>query len=186
MMTNRRPCSAAEAPDVTVAVLNEFLSAFDELAQQHGLRPIRITGDSYLVVGGLPVPRPDHVQAIANMALDMLDRVAGLNQQHGWAVGFRIGLNSGPAMAAVVGRLRFTYDVWSDTVNIASRMESSGASGRIQVTEGTYRRLALTHRFECRGQIDIKGKGPMTTYFLIGRRSNGVSSGSGASRMVPD
>src|SRR5213078_179429 len=109
--------SAAEAPDVTVAVLNEFLSAFDELAQQHGLRPIRITGDSYLVVGGLPVPRPDHAQAIANMA-----------------VGFRIGLNSGPAMAAVVGRLRFTYDVWSDTVNTASRMESSGTAGRIQVT----------------------------------------------------
>jgi adenylate cyclase len=168
--------SAAEAPDVTVAVLNEFLSAFDELAQQHGLRPIRITGDSYLIVGGLPVPRPDHAQAIANMALDMLDRIAGLNQQHGWAIGFRIGLNSGPAMAAVVGRLRFTYDVWSDTVNTASRMESSGTAGRIQVTEETYRRLTQTHTFERRGQIDIKGKGPMTTYFLIGRQQGGASS----------
>ena len=173
--------SAAESPDVTVAVLNEFLTAFDGLAQQHGLRPIRITGDSYLVVGGLPVPRPDHAQAIANMALDMLDRVSELNQQHGWAVGFRIGINSGPAMAAVVGRHRFTYDVWSDAVNTASRMESSGAPGRIQVTEGTYRRLALTHRLECRGQIDIKGKGPMTTYFLIGRQSNGVPSNDTAS-----
>ena len=171
--------SAAEAPDVTVAVLNEFLSAFDELAQQHRLRPIRITGDSYLVVGGLPVPRPDHAQAIANMALDMLDRVAGLNQQHGWAVGFRIGLNSGPAMAAVVGRFRFTYDVWSDTVNTASRMESSGTAGRIQVTEEIYRRLTLTHTFERRGQIDIKGKGPMTTYFLIGRHGNGARTESG-------
>ena len=169
--------SATEAPDVTVAVLNEFLSAFDELAQQHGLRPIRITGDSYLVVGGLPVPRPDHAQAIANMALDMLDRINRLNQQHGWAVGFRIGLNSGPAMAAVVGRLRFTYDVWSDTVNTASRMESSGTAGRIQVTEEIYGRLTLTHTFERRGQIEIKGKGPMTTYFLIGRQSNGVPSG---------
>jgi len=169
--------SAAEAPDVTVAVLNEFLGAFDELAQQHGLRPIRITGDSYLVVGGLPVPRPDHAQAIANMALDMLERVAGLNQQHGWAVGFRIGLNSGPAMAAVVGRLRFTYDVWSDTVNTASRMESSGTPGRIQVTEEIYRRLTVTHTFERRGQIEIKGKGPMTTYFLIGRQSISVPSG---------
>jgi guanylate cyclase len=161
--------SAVEPPDVTVAVLNEFLSCFDELAQQHGLRPIRTMGDSYLVVGGLPVPRPDHAQAVANMALDMLENVNGLNQQHGWAVGFRIGLNSGPAMAAVVGRHRFTYDVWSDTVNTASRMESSGESGRIQVTEETYRRLSLTHRFECRGQIDIKGKGLMTTYFLIGK-----------------
>lgn len=163
--------SAAEAPDVTVAVLNEFLSTFDELAQQHGLRPIRTTGDSYLVVGGLPVPRPDHAEAVANMALDMLDGVNRLNQQHGWAVGFRIGVNSGPAMAAVVGRHRFTYDIWSDTVNTASRMESSGVPGRIQVTEDTQRRLSMTHRFECRGQIDVKGKGPMTTYFLIGRQS---------------
>src|SRR5207249_5337238 len=169
--------SAAEAPDVTVAVLNEFLSAFDGLAQQHGLRPIRITGDSYLCVRGLPVPRPDHAQAIADMALDMLDRIAGLNQQHGWAVGFRIGLNSGPAMAAVVGRFRFTYDVWSDTVNTASRMESSGTAGRIQVTEEIYRRLTLTHTFERRGQIDIKGKGLMTTYFLIGRHGNGAPNG---------
>jgi len=83
-------------------------------------------------------------------------------------------------MAAVVGRHRFTYDVWSDTVNTASRMESSGAPGRIQVTEETYRRLSLTHRFECRGQIDVKGKGAMTTYFLIGRQQGGASS------MVPD
>src|SRR5438270_13389502 len=178
--------SASEPPAVTLAVLNDILGTFDELAQHPDLRPIRTMGDSYLVVGGLPVPRPDHAQAIADMALDMLDRVDALNQQHGWAVAFRIGVNSGPAMAAVVGRHRFTYDVWSDTVNTASRMESSGAAGRIQVTEETYRRLSMTHQFECRGQIDIKGKGPMTTYFLIGRRSNGVPSGSGASRMVPD
>ncbi|TMG20493.1 MAG: adenylate/guanylate cyclase domain-containing protein, partial [Chloroflexi bacterium] len=100
---------------------------------------------------------------------DMLDGVNELNERHGWAVRFRIGVNSGPAMAAVVGRHRFAYDIWSDTVNTASRMESSGAPGRIQVTEETYRRLSPTHRFECRGQIDIKGKGPMTTYFLIGQ-----------------
>src|SRR6202022_4730491 len=172
-------------PDVTVAVLNEFLSSFDELAQQHGLRPIRTMGDSYLVVGGLPVPMPDHAQAVANMALDMLDGINGLNQQHGWAVGFRIGVNSGPAMAAVVGRHRFTYDVWSDTVNTASRMESSGAPGRIQVTEETYRRLSLTHTFECRGEVDIKGKGPMTTYFLVGRRREIAVAQGGASSMVP-
>src|SRR5256712_9666460 len=166
--------SAAEAPDVTVAVLNEFLSTFDELAQHHGLRPIRTTGDSYLVVGGLPLPRSDHAQAVANMALDMLDGVNRLNEQHGWVVGFRIGVNSGPVMAAVVRRHRFTYDGWSDTVNTASRMESNGAPGRNQVTEETHSRLALTHRFERRVQIDIKGKGPMTTYFLIGRQSEGT------------
>ncbi|TMD15302.1 MAG: adenylate/guanylate cyclase domain-containing protein [Chloroflexi bacterium] len=164
--------SAGESPEVTVGVLNEFLSAFDELAQRHGLRPIRTTGDSYLVVGGLPVAKPDHAEAVANMALDMLDNVDGLNRLHGWAVSFRIGVNSGPAMAAVVGRHRFTYDVWSDTVNTASRMESSGVPGRIQVTEETYRRLSATYEFECRGELDIKGKGRMRTYFLIGRLLN--------------
>ena len=163
--------SARQSPDVTVGVLNEFLTAFDELAEQHGLRPIRITGDSYLVVGGLPVAKPDHAEAVANMALDMLDKVERLNRLRGWAVSFRIGINSGPAMAAVVGRYRFTYDIWSDAVNTASRMESSGVPGRIQVTEETYRRLIATYEFECRGEIDVKGKGMMRTYFLIGRLS---------------
>jgi class 3 adenylate cyclase len=146
------------------------------LARQHGLRPIRTTGDSYLVVGGLPVPRSDHAQAIPDMALGMLDRVSALNLLHRWAVAFRIGVNCGPAMAAVVGRHRFTYDIWSDTVITASRMESSGAAGRIQVTEEMYRRLRLTHTFERRGQVEIKGKGPMMTYFLMGRQQGGASS----------
>ena len=162
--------SAAESPEVTVGVLNEFLTSFDNLAERHGLRPIRTTGDSYLVVGGLPVPRPDHAEAVADMALDMLAEVNVLNQRHEWAVNFRIGVNTGPAMAAVVGHHRFTYDVWSDAVNTASRMESSGVPGRIQVTEETYRRLCARYTFEPRGQIEVKGKGSMTTYFLVGRQ----------------
>jgi adenylate cyclase len=162
--------SAAESPEVTVGVLNEFLTAFDNLAERHGLRPIRTTGDSYLVVGGLPVPRADHAEAVADMALDMLAEVNTLNQRHDWAVSFRIGVNTGPAMAAVVGHYRFTYDVWSDAVNTASRMESSGSPGRIQVTEETYRRLCARYTFEPRGQVEVKGKGPMTTYFLVGRQ----------------
>ena len=166
--------SAAESPDVTVGVLNEFLTAFDNLAERHGLRPIRTTGDSYLVVGGLPVPRADHAEAVADMALDILAEVNALNQRHEWAVSFRIGVNTGPAMAAVVGHYRFTYDVWSDAVNTASRMESTGAPGRIQVTEETYRRLCTTYTFEPRGQIEVKGKGPMNTYFLLGRQSDAV------------
>jgi guanylate cyclase len=161
--------SAAESPEVTVAVLNEFLTAFDGLAERHGLRPIRTMGDSYLVVGGLPVPRADHAEAIADMALDMLQEVSVLNQRHGWDVSFRVGVNSGPAMAAVVGHHRFTYDVWSDAVNTASRMESSSVPGRIQVTEETYRRLGAKYSFEPRGAIEVKGKGLMTTYFLLGR-----------------
>ncbi len=162
--------SAVESPDVTVSILNEFLTAFDGLAQRHGLRPIRTTGDSYLVVGGLPVPRPDHAEAMAGMALDMLDVIKSLNQRHAWNVSFRLGMNVGPAMAAVVGYHRFTYDVWSDTVNTASRMESSGVPDRIQVTEEVYRRLATKFILEPRGTIDIKGKGPMPTYFLLARR----------------
>jgi class 3 adenylate cyclase len=163
--------SAVESPEVTVGVLNEFLTTFDNLAQRHGLRPIRTTGDSYLVVGGLPVPRADHAEAVADMALDMLAEVNALNLRYAWAVTFRIGVNTGPAMAAVVGHHRFTYDVWSDAVNTASRMESSGVPGRIQVTEETYRRLCDRYTFEPRGQIEVKGKGPMTTYFLVGRQA---------------
>src|SRR5919204_677441 len=161
--------SALESPDVTVAVLNEFLTAFDSLAQAHGLRPIRTMGDSYLVVGGLPVERPDHAEAIADMALDMLQEIEAINRRRGWNVSFRIGVNIGPAMAAVVGHHRFTYDVWSDAVNTASRMESSGVPNRIQVTESTYRRLGAKYSFEPRGAIEVKGKGLMTTYFLLGR-----------------
>ena len=162
--------SATEPPEVTVALLNAFLTAFDRLAQHHGLRPIRTMGDSYLVVGGLPVPRTDHAEAIADMALDMLEEVIVLNREHAWDRSFRVGVNTGPAMAAVVGHHRFTYDVWSDAVNTASRMESSGVPGRIQVTEDTYRRLRARYSFEPRGVIEVKGKGQMMTYFLLGRR----------------
>jgi class 3 adenylate cyclase len=135
-------------------------------------------GDSYLVVGGLPVPRADHAEAIADMALDMLEEVRALNQRHGWDVSFRVGVNSGPAMAAVVGHHRFTYDVWSDAVNTASRMESMSVPGRIQVTEETHRRLGARYSFEPRGTIEVKGKGLMTTYFLLGRpRCGAIRSG---------
>jgi adenylate cyclase len=161
--------SATEEPEETVAVLNEFLSAFDVLAAHLGLRPIRTLGDSYVVVAGVPVPRQDHCEAIAEMALGMMDAVARLNQANGWDIQFRIGINTGPAIAAVVGRHRFTYDVWSDAVNTASRMESSGVPGQIQVTQATYDRLRDRYRFEARGQIDVKGKGLLSTYFLVGR-----------------
>jgi guanylate cyclase len=162
--------SAAEPPEVTVTTLNEFFSAFDLLASGLGLRPIRTTGDCYLVVGGLPVPTDGHCEAIAEMALGMLQVIDALNRRHGWDVNFRIGINTGPAMAAVVGRHRFAYDVWSDAVNTASRMETTGVPGRIQVTEATYLRLRSKYRFEPRGELDVKGKGRMKTFFLIGPR----------------
>jgi class 3 adenylate cyclase len=164
--------SADEDPEATVAVLNEFLSTFDILAEQHGVRPIRTMGDSYLAVSGMPAPRPDHCEAMADTALAMLDSIARLNADRGWAVNFRIGMNSGSAIAAVVGRRRFTYDVWSDCVNIASRMESTGVPGRIQVTDEVQARLRDRYRFECRGEVEVKGKGKMTTYFLLGRATS--------------
>jgi adenylate cyclase len=102
----------------------------------------------------------------------MLDSIARLNADRGWAVNFRIGMNSGSAIAAVVGRRRFTYDVWSDCVNIASRMESTGVPGRIQVTDEVQARLRDRYRFECRGEVEVKGKGKMTTYFLLGRATS--------------
>jgi adenylate cyclase len=161
--------STTEAPENTVVVLNEFLSAFDLLAERHRVRPIRTMGDSYLAVSGVPLPRPDACEAIADMALDMLEAIDGVNRERGWNLSFRIGVNIGPAMAAVVGRRRFTYDVWSDAVNTASRMESTGVAGRVQVTEATYGRLRHKYTFEPRGEIEVKGKGRMHTYFLTGR-----------------
>ena len=161
--------SANEPPEQTVAMLNEFLSGFDGLATRLGLRPIRTLGDSYVAVAGVPVPRSDHCEAIADMALGMMREVDRLNRANGWDVSFRIGINTGPAIAAVVGRHRFTYDVWSDAVNLASRMESTGVPGRIHVSETMYRRLRANYAFESRGEIDVKGKGLMSTYFLLGR-----------------
>jgi len=176
--------SAHETPAETVAVLNEVFSVFDGLVSRYGLEKIRTIGDSYMVAAGVPVARPDHAQAICAMALDLRREVARLNSEHDWDLSFRIGINSGPAVAGIVGREKFHYDLWGDTVNIASRMESHGLPDQIQVTESVYERLKDDFAFERRGFIDVKGKGATLTYLLVGRvgdHSDGESLMAGKS-----
>jgi len=161
--------SAHESPAATVSVLNEVFSAFDELVRRYGLEKIRTIGDSYMVAAGVPVARPDHTHAICAMALDLRREVVRLNSSHGWDLSFRIGINCGPAVAGIVGREKFHYDLWGDTVNVASRMESHGIADQIQVTEAVYERTKTEFVFQPRGLVDVKGKGPTLTYLLVGR-----------------
>ena len=153
-----------------VALLNRLFSTFDRLADRHGLEKIKTIGDAYMAVAGLPVPRADHVEAIADMALDALDAMGTFNREGGYAFELRIGIHTGPVVAGVIGLQRFIYDLWGDTVNIASRMESQGINGRIQVSDAVRGRLGDRYRLEERGTIEVKGIGPMRTWFLVGRR----------------
>jgi adenylate cyclase len=156
-------------PAQVVATLNELFSAFDELAQRHGLEKIKTIGDAYMVAGGLPNPRPDHAQAIAEMALAMQAEVTRRTDPSGQPLAVRIGIDTGPVEAGVIGTAKFSYDLWGDTVNTASRMESHGIAGCIQVTERTYQRLRDGYRFQRRGPIPVRGKGEMVTFLLVGR-----------------
>lgn len=162
--------SARIPPSQLVGVLNDIFSAFDHLADKYGLEKIKTIGDAYMVCGGLPVPRADHAVAIAEMALDMQHEIRKLSLDHNEAFSIRIGINSGPVIAGVIGLKRFIYDLWGDTVNIASRMESHGMTGCIQITAATYDLLRDKYYFEKRGTIQVKGKGYMTTYLLLGRK----------------
>ncbi len=154
-----------------VNLLNPIFSAFDRLTEQHSLEKIKTIGDAYMVVGGLPTQRSDHAQAIAQMALHMQAAIALFNTENNQNFSIRIGIHSGSVVAGVIGLKKFTYDLWGDTVNIASRMESQGVPGKIQVTENTYKSLCNEFLFEKRGEIEVKGKGKMTTYWLIGHRA---------------
>jgi class 3 adenylate cyclase len=169
------PFSERTDPERVVSVLDEIFSAFDALAERHVLEKIKTIGDAYMVAAGLPEPRVDHAEAMAEMALDMQAEIARLCVPLGLDLAIRIGMDSGPVIAGVIGRHKFTYDLWGDTVNTASRMESHGLVGRIQVSEATYRRLCDRYEFEERGEIEIKGKGRRLAYLLVGpfqRRQN--------------
>ena len=150
-------------------MLNDIFSEFDRLAEKHGVEKIKTIGDAYMAVAGLPVNTPDHAAAIVELALDMQDAVARRGAAGDGPISLRIGINTGPVVAGVIGTKKFIYDVWGDTVNTASRMESHGVEGGIQVTEETYRRLKHAYRLEARGTVKIKGKGEMRTYLLTGR-----------------
>lgn len=169
------------APAELVKLLNQIFSCFDELVERHELEKIKTIGDAYMVVGGLPMPRPDHAEAIAEMALDMQKAITQLNiesLQLPVPLTLRIGIHTGPVGAGVIGTKKFAYDLWGDTVNVASRMESLGLPGRIQVTPTTYERLQRKYILQERGVIEVKGKGEMVTYLLVGREGRAEQADS--------
>jgi class 3 adenylate cyclase len=162
--------SARITPVELVYLLNEIFSSFDELATRHGLEKIKTIGDAYMVAAGLPERRADHAEAMAEMALDMQAALAAFNSASGTTLNIRTGINTGPVVAGIIGTSKFIYDLWGDAVNTASRMESHSTPGRIQVTASTFERLKHAYLFEPRGTINVKGKGDMPTYFLLGRK----------------
>ena len=170
-IVNFTPLSIHMSPAEMIVLLNDIFSTFDDLAARSGLEKIKTIGDAYMVVGGLPTPRPDHAEAIADIALEMKKSIAQFNIEHGEPLSIRIGINTGPVIAGIIGTKKFSYDLWGDTVNTASRMESHGLVGHIQVTAATYERLRDKYLFEERGTIQVKGKGEMTTYLLTGRKT---------------
>lgn len=158
-------------PMQLVAGLNEIFSAFDQFTEKYGLEKIKTIGDAYMVVGGLPVPRADHAPAIADMALEMQAYMKTVHNMLGESLQIRIGINTGPVIAGVIGIKKFIYDLWGDAVNVASRMESHGQPGAIQVTDTTYQILKDDYILEPRGTIPVKGRGEMMTYWLMSRKS---------------
>jgi adenylate cyclase len=156
------------SPTDLVNLLNEIFSAFDRLTEKYGLEKIKTIGDNYMVVGGLPKQRPDHAEAVARMAIEMQQEISKFNLEHNVQLNIRIGINTGSVVAGVIGTKKFTYDLWGDAVNTASRMESHGIPGTIQVSATTYEKLKNKFALESRGVIEIKGKGKMNTYLLAG------------------
>jgi class 3 adenylate cyclase len=164
------PLSAEMPPLELLNLLNQIFSVFDQLAEKHGVEKIKTIGDAYMAVGGLPVAKDNHAEAIAQMALDMQQAIQQFQTEQGESFQIRIGINTGPVVAGVIGIKKFSYDLWGDAVNVASRMESSGLPGRIQVTAATKERLQDKFLFEERGAILVKGKGRMINYWLIGKK----------------
>jgi class 3 adenylate cyclase len=161
------------SPAELVQVLNTIFSAFDQLADRHGLEKIKTIGDAYMLVGGVPTPRPDHAEAVAEMALDMQDLMRSMHTRTGHLLQMRIGIHTGPVVAGIIGTRKFSYDLWGETVNIASRLESSGRPGVIQVSAATAERLQHKFEFASAGTVDAKGIGPVPAYLLLGRLGAG-------------
>jgi class 3 adenylate cyclase len=152
-----------------VTVLNDVFTVFDQLVEQYDLEKVKTIGDAYMVVGGMTEASPDHTIRVAAMALDLGDAVGRIESAVRLGIRFRIGIHQGPVVAGVIGTKKFIYDVWGDTVNLASRMESLGIPGRVQVSHAVMERLIGTFRLESRGLVDVKGKGPTPAYLLVDR-----------------
>lgn len=170
-MVGSTPLFANMAPEEVVDWLNEVFSMFDRLVEKYGLEKIRTIGDNYMIASGVPTPRADHATAIAALALDIVQGLEQLPDRGGKRMAFRLGINSGPIVAGIIGKMKFQYDLWGDTVNIASRMESHGEVGKVHVSAATYE--LIKDDFECdpRGTIPIKGKEKMETWFLVGPKN---------------
>ncbi|HEX6947136.1 MAG TPA: adenylate/guanylate cyclase domain-containing protein [Acidimicrobiia bacterium] len=162
------PLASRLSPEVMVALLDEVFSQFDRLVEDRRLEKIKTIGDAYMVAGGVPEPRPDHAHAICDLALEMM-RLVEEREFDGRRLQLRMGISSGEVVAGVIGTKKFSYDLWGDAVNTASRMETSGLPGRIQITDATRRLIEPDFMCEPRGVVDIKGKGPMPVWFLLGR-----------------
>jgi class 3 adenylate cyclase len=166
--------SAGMSPQELVGVLNEVFTVFDGLVDRYGLEKVKTIGDAYMVVGGMPERSDDHPERVAAMALDLAESVGRIEAAMRLGITFRIGIHCGPVVAGVIGTRKFIYDVWGDTVNMASRMESLGVPGRVQVTHAMADRLAGSFDLEARGPIEVKGKGPTHTWFIL--RRSGAST----------
>jgi len=169
-IVNFTPLTTRLSAEELVGLLDRVFSAFDDMAGRYGLEKIKTIGDAYMVVAGVPTERTDHAEAAADMALAMIDEFSEHCGENFRDLELRIGMNSGPVVAGVIGKRKFTYDIWGDTVNVASRMESSGLPSHVQVTERLHDQLRDQFRLEPRGMVSVKGKGDMQTYFLLGRR----------------
>jgi guanylate cyclase len=164
------PMAERVAPVRVVEMLDQLFGHFDTLAERYDVEKIKTLGDCYMAASGIPSPRPDHATCLALMALDMLDAVREQGSVGSLGFELRIGINSGPVVAGVIGRKRFLYDLWGDAVNTAGRMQTDGTPGRIQITRGTYELLKDEFVCEPRGTVLIKGKGEMETWYLVGSR----------------
>ncbi|WP_334107243.1 adenylate/guanylate cyclase domain-containing protein [Methylobacillus sp.] len=169
-IVNFTQMSANMTPTQVVDMLNHVFSRFDLLATQYGVEKIKTIGDAYMVIAGAPAPRADHAQAIADMALEMLALLESISLEIGRPISMRIGINSGAVVAGIIGNMRFSYDLWGDAVNVASRMEHTGLPNEIQVSAATYALLKQDYVFEARDGVEVKGKGTVDTYLLKGRK----------------
>ena len=175
------------APNALLHLLNEMFTSFDRLAEKHGLEKIKTIGDAYMIAGGVPTPLEGHSEAVAEMALEMLEEANRLEKKLGLPFRLRIGIHCGPVIAGVIGLTKFSYDLWGDTVNTASRLESHGAPGMVQVSGAMHERLRDKFELEDRGVIELKGKGPIAVHFLKGRAASSrtVAPSTSSARKSP-
>ena len=177
--------SPALSPEKLVAILNEIFAGFDDIADHRGLEKIKTIGDAYMAAAGLPVPAADHAARAAHMALDLLELLNRRNARSGYGLQLRGGIHSGAVVPGVIGRRKFIYDLWGETVNIASRMESHGLPGRVQITEATRQHLGAPFLLEARGTINAKGIGELRTWLVTGRTADTANASGNRMRAAP-